>query len=62
MRAQGSVRLNAEVLSVNEACAYMRIGRSTIYSLAKAGKLPIRKVAGRSLILRSDILSLLGVG
>ncbi len=40
----------------------MRVSRSTIYNLAKAGKLPIRKVVGRSLILRSDIHSLLGVG
>jgi len=49
-------------LTINETCAYMRVSRSTIYNLAKAGKLPIRKVAGRSLILRSDILTLLGVG
>lgn len=48
-------------LTVNEACAYMSLSRSTIYNLAKAGKLPIRKVAGRSLILRQDLLALLGV-
>ena len=45
-----------------EACAYMRVSRSTIYNLAKAGKLPIRKAAGRSLILRRDIHVFLGVG
>lgn len=49
-------------LTIPEACRYMRVSRSTIYNLAKAGKLPIRKVVGRSLILRSDIHSLLGVG
>lgn len=49
-------------LTVNETCDYTRLSRSTIYNLAKVGKLPIRKVAGRSLILRSDILALLGVG
>ena len=49
-------------MTINEACVYMRVSRSTIYNLAKAGKLPIRKVVGRSLILRSDIHSLLGVG
>ena len=48
-------------LTINEACGYMRVSRSTIYNLAKAGKLPIRKVAGRSLILRRDIHILLGV-
>lgn len=49
------------VLTINEACDYTRLSRSTIYNLAKAGKLPIRKVAGRSLILRQDLLTLLGV-
>ncbi len=49
-------------MTINEACVYMRVSRSTIYNLAKDNKLPIRKVAGRSLILRSDIHSLLGVG
>lgn len=49
-------------MTIPEACTYMRVSRSTIYNLAKAGKLPIRKVVGRSLILRSDIHILLGVG
>lgn len=48
-------------MTINEACVYMRVSRSTIYKLASAGKLPIRKVAGRSLILRHDIHVLLGV-
>ncbi|MGV3580088.1 helix-turn-helix domain-containing protein [Brevundimonas sp.] len=49
-------------LTINEACEYASLSRSTIYNLAKAGKLPIRKVAGRSLILRQDLLTLFGVG
>lgn len=49
-------------LTVKEACYQASLSRSTIYNLAKAGKLPIRKVAGRSLILRQDLLNLLGVG
>lgn len=49
------------VLTIQETCDYTRLSRSTIYNLAKAGKLPIRKVAGRSLILRQDLLTLLGV-
>ncbi|WP_409514541.1 MULTISPECIES: helix-turn-helix domain-containing protein [Brevundimonas] len=48
-------------LTIPEACRYMRVSRSTIYNLAKAGKLPIRKIVGRSLILRSDIHRLLGL-
>lgn len=50
-----------DVLSVKQACRYLNVSRSTIYNLAKADKLKIRKVAGRSLILRSDLLVLLGV-
>lgn len=48
-------------MTIAEACDYTRLSRSTIYNLAKAGKLPIRKVAGRSLILRHDIHVLLGL-
>jgi len=57
-----AVLASSVALTINEACDYMRVSRSTIYNLAKNNKLPIRKVAGRSLILRSDIHSLLGVG
>lgn len=53
---------NSLTMTIAETCEYTRLCRSTIYNLAKAGKLPIRKVAGRSLILRSDIHRLLGVG
>ena len=46
---------------INEACDVMGLSRSTIYNLAAQGKLNIRKVAGRSLIARSDLLALLGI-
>ncbi|RYG93532.1 MAG: DNA-binding protein [Alphaproteobacteria bacterium] len=46
-------------LTISEACEFTRLSRSTIYNLAKAGKLRIRKVAGRSLILKSDLVALL---
>jgi len=45
-------------LTIRETCRYTGLSRSTIYNLAKAGTLPIHKVAGRSLILRRDILAL----
>lgn len=48
-------------LTIKEACDYTRLSRSTIYNLAKSGKLSIRKVGNRSLILREDLLTLLGV-
>lgn len=47
---------------IKEACDVMGLSRSTIYNLAAQGKLRIRKVAGRSLIARSDLLALLGTG
>jgi len=56
-----AVPQNSLTMTIPEACEYTRLSRSTIYNLAKEGKLPIRKVAGRSLILRSDIHVLLGV-
>lgn len=49
-------------MTIKEACYYVSISRSTLYNLAKAGKLPIRKVAGRSLILVDDLRSLLSDG
>ena len=45
--------------SIKEACYQAGLSRSTIYNLAKAGKLPIRKVVGRSLILAEDLNALL---
>ena len=45
-------------LTIRETCQYTGLSRSTIYNLAKAGTLPIHKIAGRSLILRRDILAL----
>jgi excisionase family DNA binding protein len=34
------------VLTVSEVSEYLRLGESTIYRLAKDGKLPARKVGG----------------
>lgn len=42
------------VLSVNEAAAYLRVSRVHVYNLLRAGKLPVVKVGGRTLIRRSD--------
>lgn len=46
-------------LSIKEACFQTGLSRSTLYNLAKAGRLPIRKAGGRSLILTADIMALL---
>ncbi|NBB15153.1 helix-turn-helix domain-containing protein [Caulobacter sp. SLTY] len=44
---------------IRDAADVIGLSRSTLYHLAKQGKLRIRKVAGRSLIAREDLLSLL---
>lgn len=43
---------------INEAADAIGLSRSRLYALAKDGKLVIRKVYGRSLILREDLIAL----
>lgn len=45
--------------TVREAAAVSGLSRSSLYKLAQQGRIRIRKVAGRSLIARSDLLVLL---
>jgi excisionase family DNA binding protein len=47
-------------VSIKEACRLTSLSRSTIYNLHNAGRLKIRKVGGRALILREDLMNLLG--
>jgi excisionase family DNA binding protein len=47
--------------TIRETARTFRVSRSTLYVLAAAGKLPIRKVGGRSLIATSDMLALIGL-
>ncbi|PSH63756.1 hypothetical protein CU102_23135 [Phyllobacterium brassicacearum] len=42
-------------LSISEVCKTLGIGRSTLYVLIKEGRLPVRKLGNRTLILRSDL-------
>jgi excisionase family DNA binding protein len=42
-------------LRVNDACAYLSIGRSKMYQLIKVGKLTPHNPAGRVTFLRSDL-------
>lgn len=46
-------------VSINQAAHLLGISRSSVYVLAKAGHLPIRKSGRRSLILTDDIRSYL---
>jgi excisionase family DNA binding protein len=48
--------------TINEACAAIGIGRTSLYELIKAGALPVCKVGGRTLIERSALEVLLRQG
>lgn len=40
---------------INDACRLLGIGRTTLYGLARSGQLKLIKIAGRSLVPRSEI-------
>ena len=42
-------------LSIAEATRIIGIGRSTLYTVIKEGRLPVRKLGKRTLILRADL-------
>jgi excisionase family DNA binding protein len=42
-------------VSINEACKWAGIGRSSIYQAIRRGELPIRKSGRRTLILTADL-------
>lgn len=44
---------------INEACASIGVGRSSLYNMIRDGRVKSVKIAGRTLILRSEIERLL---
>lgn len=42
-------------LSIVQTARFLGIGRSTLYNLIKDGRLPVRKLGKRTLILRDDL-------
>lgn len=44
---------------VNEACAALGIGRTSLYELVKTGELKVIKIAGRTLVPRTELERLL---
>lgn len=49
------VQCEAQLLTIVQVCQRLSVGRSTLYNLISAGKLPLRKVGAASRI-RSDEL------
>ena len=41
-------------MTVREFCKWASVGKTTLYSQAKSGRITLRKIGGRTLILRSD--------
>jgi excisionase family DNA binding protein len=46
--------------SVDEACRLLSIGRTSLYELAKRDELRLIKIAGRTLVPRSELERLAG--
>jgi excisionase family DNA binding protein len=46
-------------LRINDACRAIGVGRTTIYKLAAEGKLRLVRVAGRTLVLRANLVALI---
>ena len=40
---------------INEACRALGIGRTSVYDMAKKGQIKLIKIAGRTLVPRSEI-------
>lgn len=49
-----SPAIQSPMLSVAEACAYLKVRKSFLYVLIGSGDLPARKLGARTLILKSD--------
>lgn len=43
------------MLSIAQTVRILGVGRSTLYALIKEGRLPVRKLGKRTLILRADL-------
>jgi excisionase family DNA binding protein len=47
---------DSPLLNTEEACDYLKIGRSSLYSLVKDGSIPaVHPVAGRTIYLKADL-------
>ena len=46
---------DAEVLTVEEACEYLRIGKTAMYQLLKSGRLPAMRIQRKRMIPRKGL-------
>ena len=53
--AQGDALPNEEVLTIVEVARFLRVPKSTVYKLARAGELPASKIGKHWRFLRQDI-------
>lgn len=53
------VRLDDEVMTLEEVAAFLKIGEATIYTLTRDGTLPARKVGREWRYLKSEVLAYL---
>jgi excisionase family DNA binding protein len=51
-----------QLLTIREACEWLRISRATLYNLAKSGKIAFVKIGGKSLIRDDAIHRLIAQG
>jgi excisionase family DNA binding protein len=56
MRATQEVR---EAYSIAEACEVGGFGKTTLYDMVNEGRLRVRKLGSKTLVLRSDLLQFL---
>ena len=54
MKAQGDLLTNRLAYSIAEFCQVSGLGRSSVYELIRSGRLAVRKIGSRTLILRID--------
>jgi len=56
------IRMNSEVLTVQEVADYLRIDIRTVYRLAKRGDIPCKKIGRQWRFNRDDIKELVSNG
>lgn len=61
-REEGPIRDERPTLSIFQAAEILRISRSTAYSMAREGKLPIIRLGRRILVTRKGLNELLSRG